>query len=251
MKILLSFLIVFPCFGASMNFKFHEPLVKNPKGIIFFAHGLNTKASGYSTLYQSLKDKGYQVFAPVLPGHDEYENFGRVPDTEIDNFMDSAIEFIRQQNLPLTFMGHSFGALCFIQYFYFQEKYSKDIFERIIYLAPAIITKYNRIIRWLPRHWAIPSLSAKRYRRYNKTPMVAYYQIGRLAYKASLALSKLSHAEFVLTKYDELVKSKKLAKALPKETKIHWYKKNPGLPDHYLFLPMESEYSTDFFQQLF
>ena len=186
-----------------------------------------------------------------LPGHDEYENFGRVPDTEIDKFMDSAIEFIRQQNLPLTFMGHSFGALCFIQYFYFQEKYSKDLFERIIYLAPAIITKYNRIIRWLPRHWAIPSLSAKRYRRYNKTPMVAYYQIGRLAYKASMILSKLAHAEFVLTKYDELVKSKKLSEGSPKETRIHWYKKNPGLPDHYLFLPMESEYSTDFFQRLF
>ena len=79
MKILLSFLFIFPCFGASMNFEFHKPLIDDPKGIIFFAHGLNTKASGYETLYQNLKEEGYQVFAPVLPGHDEYKNFGRVP----------------------------------------------------------------------------------------------------------------------------------------------------------------------------
>ena len=103
--------------------------------------------------------------------------------------MEDAIEFIKEKNLPLVFMGHSFGALCFIQYFYFQTKYSENLFDRIIYLAPAIITKYNRIIKWLPKHWAIPSLSAKRYRRYNKTPVLAYHQIGRLAYKASMILN--------------------------------------------------------------
>ena len=66
--------------------EFNTPRPNNPKAIIFFAHGLNQKASSYKNLYEYFLEKKYDVIVPIVPGHEKYKNFGSVSDEELISF---------------------------------------------------------------------------------------------------------------------------------------------------------------------
>ena len=88
--------------------EFLNPSPASPKAYLFFAHGMNQNKSAYKTLYKYFYEKNIAVVAPVLPGHDTYENFGRVPDESFNTLYSEVFSFIQKENkstLPVYFMG--------------------------------------------------------------------------------------------------------------------------------------------------
>ncbi len=245
MKILLMFLFSFSCLADPIEFKLPRP--QNAKAIIFFAHGLNQKASSYKNLYQYFLEKNYDVVAPIVPGHEKYKNFGAIPDQELVSFYRQVFDFIEinnPSNLPVHFLGHSFGTLGFLNH----TITNQPKLESTVLVAPALKIKFEKLLPIIPSCLGIPSLAPKEYRAHSFTPGRAYHQLLRLKTRALESLSLPKNTTVILSKKDELVHFKKSKELF--EDAIE-YTSDAELYNHYLFLPLTSERDKKFISQFY
>ena len=79
---------------------------------------MNQDKSAYKTLYKYFYEKNIAVVAPILPGHDTYENFGSVPDESFNALYSEVFSFIQRENkqaLPVHFHGALFRSFRFYE----------------------------------------------------------------------------------------------------------------------------------------
>jgi esterase/lipase len=226
---------------------FNTPRPKNPKAIIFFAHGLNQKASSYKNLYEYFLKNNYDVIAPIVPGHEDYKSFGSVDDQKLIAFYGEIFHFIEKnniKNIPVYFLGHSFGALGYLNNFIKNGKAA----QKTILLAPALKIKFEKLLPIIPSCLGIPSLAPKEYRAHRFTPGRAYHQLLRLKTTVLDEMNFPKETTVILSKKDELVHYKKSIEIFPDAIE---YTSDAGLYNHYLFLPMTTTKDHEFIKTFF
>lgn len=245
MKIFILFFISMSCFANPIQF--NQPRPKNAKAIIFFAHGLNQKASSYKNLYEYFLEKNYEVVAPIVPGHEKYKNFGAVADQDLIAFYQKVFDFIEINNpndLPVHFLGHSFGTLGFLNHI----THSQTKLESTVLVAPALKIKFENLLPIIPSCLGIPSLAPKEYRAHSFTPGRAYHQLLRLKTRALENLTLPSNTTVLISKKDELVHFKKSKKLFKNAIE---YTSDAKLYNHYLFLPLTTDSDKKIVSRLF
>ena len=120
---------------------------------------MNQNKSAYKTLYKYFYEKNIAVVAPVLPGHDTYENFGRVADESFNTLYSEVFSFIQKENnqaLPVYFMGRSLGALGFMNY---TNSHSIELDKDNSFWRLYKIKHMNTLLKIIPDCLGIPSLA--------------------------------------------------------------------------------------------
>lgn len=227
--------------------EFNSPRPNNPKAIIFFAHGLNQKASSYKNLYEYFLEKKYDVIAPIVPGHEKYKNFGSVNDGELISFYEKVFNYIEKnnpKNLPIYFLGHSFGTLGYLNNFLINGTQAK----KTVLVAPALKIKFEKLLPIIPSCLGVPSLAPKDYRAFSFTPGRAYHQLLRLKNKVLDKLELPTNTTIILSKKDELVHYKNSMELFPEATE---YTSDADLYNHYLFLPLTTKVDVEFLKNIF
>ena len=267
MKKIIVIYLIFVCYQvygkcspksylSSINF---QEIGGNPKkDIIIYAHGLNSSVNATSTFLKQTNQSFYLV-APTLPGHDETsKNMAKITLQQILDFYDYLFCIVKNKDLPIHFIGHSFGALSFL---YALEKINSKIeFQSITLLAPAITPKYSwaiRLLKFLPNSLPIPSLAPKKFRLFWATPLGAYkraLEMSEYLLQNNLTQFKKSSFKIILSKEDHLIDWEKLRKWIKSQKGMRidsqYYQKSGTHPAHLLFIPAESTFEKNYINTL-
>lgn len=150
--------------GANQWFPVHS---KKVQGVVVLIHGLNQSRASWKDMITALNSWGYHVYLLCLKGHCGVTKDGIFhvnAEIWLQNFLDGYREAdSKHSQLPRLLVAYSLGALVAIVA---QGKLGRNLFDRQVLLAPALVTKlYTRLALlagiFIPQ---IPSRSPEYYR---------------------------------------------------------------------------------------
>lgn len=211
------------------------------KSFVIFVPALNIKEEKYLSLIEEFQNNDSDVIFISI------NNFENDKDTTIqkitNEFLESYKERIKSKEIPIYFIGFSFGALFGL---YLLQNYSTDIkFDKMVLVAPAIsfriIFNISKNISAIPLDFSIISITPKIYRIFNKIPIFIYRIISE--FNKNLRKEKFRilniPTKIFISHRDEVISYRGIQNLIFKYNLSNWdiikikKEKNKGIKDFY------------------
>ncbi|MBN1637709.1 MAG: hypothetical protein JW866_01990 [Ignavibacteriales bacterium] len=209
--------------------------------IVFLAPALNVKEDKYFSLTEELRN--HKTDVNIISINDFEKDKESTIKKTTHEFLESYRRESKVKEVPIYFIGYSFGALLGL---YLLQNYSSDIkFDKMVLVAPAIafriIPNISKNISAIPLNFSLASLTPKNYRIYDKIPIFLYRIVSQLNKKLREERFKNLNipTKIFISPKDEFISYKGIQNIIPRYNLANWNivkiknEKKKGLKDFY------------------